>query len=59
MIEQSHIEGIERRICDLQQQRKNAESYRLQRSIDGLLQTEQSRLLQWQRMIEIRSYDGE
>lgn len=59
MIEQAHIDHIEGRIADLQLQRASAESFRLQRSIDGLIQTERSRLKQWQRLIEIKHSDGE
>lgn len=59
MIEQAHLSAIERRIADLENQRKHAGSFRLQRSIDGLIQTERSRLLQYQRLIEIRNDDGE
>ena len=59
MIEQAHLQAIEARIADLKNQRKHADSYRLQRSIDGLIQTERSRLIQWQRLHEIRASDGE
>ena len=58
MIEQAHLDVIERRIVDLQEQRKRADG-RLAKTLDGMIQTEQSRLIQWQRFHEIRQHDGE
>lgn len=58
MISQAHLETIERRIGDLQAQRKHADG-RLAKTLDGMIHNEQSRLLQWQRLAEIRGFDGE
>ena len=58
MIEQAHLETIKRRIGDLQLQRSRADG-RLAKTLDGMIQNEESRLLQWQRFAEIRQFDGE
>ena len=58
MIEQVHLETIKRRIGDLQLQRSRADG-RLAKTLDGMIQNEESRLLQWQRFAEIRAFDGE
>lgn len=58
MIEQAHLSAIERRIGDLQEQRKRADG-RLAKTLDGMIQNEKSRLTQWQRLAEIRQFDGE
>lgn len=58
MIQVSHLQTIERRISDLQEQRKLAGG-RLAKTLDGMIQNEQSRLLQWQRFAEIKAFDGE
>ena len=58
MIGLAHIDAIERRISDLQEQRKHADG-RLAKTLDGMIHNEESRLLQWQRMVEIRNHDGE
>jgi diaminopimelate epimerase len=58
MFEDAAITQIEARISDLQEQRKYADA-RIQRTIDGLIFNEQSRLKQYQRLYEIRNADGE
>ena len=58
MIEQAHLETIKRRIGDLQLQRSRADG-RLAKTLDGMIQNEESRLLQWQRFVDIRAFDGE
>ena len=58
MISQAHLETIERRIGDLQEQRSRADG-RLAKTLDGMIQNEKSRLAQWQRLAEIRQFDGE
>lgn len=58
MIGESHLQHIRHRIDDLRNQRSHAEG-RLAKTLDGMIQTEQSRLIQWQRLAEIRSFDGE
>ena len=58
MIGLAHIDAIERRISELQEQRKHADG-RLAKTLDGMINNEESRLLQWQRMVEIRNHDGE
>lgn len=59
MIGEAHIKSLQNRIQDLREQRKHAESHRLQMSIDGLIQNEISRLQQWQRFAEINAFDGD
>ena len=58
MIGESHLQQIRHRIDDLRNQRSHAEG-RLAKTLDGMIQTEQSRLIQWQRLVEIQSFDGE
>lgn len=58
MFESTAIAQMEARISDLQEQRKYADA-RIQRTIDGLIFHEQSRLKQYQRLYEIRNADGE
>ena len=58
MIGQAHLETIERRIGELQAQRNHADG-RLAKTLDGMIHNEQSRLLQWKRLAEIQSFDGE
>lgn len=58
MIGQAHLETIERRIGELQAQRNHADG-RLAKTLDGMIQNEKSRLAQWQRLAEIRTFDGE
>ena len=59
MIGEAHIQSLQNRIKDLREQRKHAESHRLQKSIDGLIHNELSRLQQWQRFAEISASDGD
>lgn len=58
MIGESHLYQIRHRIGELRKQRSQADG-RLAKTLDGLIQTEESRLLQWQRLAEIKSFDGE
>jgi len=59
VLELAHTQAIEARIEHFEQQLAYATSDRLKRTLCGLIQNEKSRLLQYERMIEIRQHDGE
>lgn len=59
MIGQSHIHAIKERIADLQRQHAFAADDRLRRTLHGLINNEERRLKQWERLVEIRETDGE
>jgi len=59
MLEQAHLQGIQERINGFEQQLAYATSDRLKRTLIGLITNEKSRLLQYERLVEIRTSDGE
>lgn len=59
MLEQAHLDQIRHRIGELERQREHCTDNRIRRTLDGLLNNEQRRLEQWERLHSIWQSDGE